>query len=62
MLNKNIRDYDSFEKIFIEVSDKHSPIKRNILRAFNAPYMTKPLQKAIMRRSQPETKNPTTKT
>ena len=52
----------SFEKIFVEAPDKHSPIKRKNLRAFDAPHMTKPLRKAIMRRPQPETKNVKTKT
>lgn len=61
-LNKNISDYDSFEKIFIEVLDKHKPIKRKFLKDNNVPYLTITLRKAIMRRPELETKHFTTKT
>ena len=55
-LSKDISDYDSFEKIFTEALDKHTLIKRKFLRANNAPYMIETLRKAIMCRSQLETK------
>ena len=61
-LEENIGDYDIFEKTFIELLDKYAPIKRKLLRANHAPYMTKTLRKAIMRRSQLETKYLKTKT
>ena len=32
----------------------HAPLKKKVLRANNAPYITKKLRKAIMKRSQPE--------
>ena len=48
--------YDTFEEIFISVLNKHAPLKKKFLRANHAPYMTKTLRKAIMRRSQLQTK------
>ena len=36
--------------------NKHAPLKKKYLRANHAPYITKSLRKAIMRRSQLETK------
>ena len=30
--------------------DRHVPFKRKLLRAYNAPYTTKKLRKAIMKR------------
>ena len=48
--------YDDFENKFMEVINKHIPLKRKLLRANHAPYMTKLLRKAIMRRSQLETR------
>ena len=48
--------YDTFEEIFTNVLNKHAPLKKKFLRANHAPYMTKTLQKAIMRRSQLQTK------
>ena len=38
-----------FKKIFIEVLDKHVPVKRKFLRASNGPYMTKILWKAMFK-------------
>ena len=42
--------------------NKHAPLKKKLLRANHAPYITKTLRKAIMRRSQLETKYLKTKT
>ena len=36
--------------------NKHTPLKNKLLRANHAPYITKTLRKAIMRRSELETK------
>ena len=55
-------DYQQFEKIFIETLDKHAPLKKKSVRANHAPYMTKILRKAIMKRSELETKFYKTKT
>ena len=55
-LDSNIHKYSSFETIFLEVLNKHAPIKNKFIRANHAPYMTKNLRKAIMKRSQLETK------
>ena len=52
----NIKEYDLFEKIFLELLDEHAPIKKKFLRANNAPYMTKALRKAIMKRSELKSK------
>ena len=45
-----------FDKTFIEILNKHVPIKKKLVRADQAPCMTKALRKAIMRRSELETK------
>ena len=39
------------DQIFLNVLDKHAPMKRKLLRANHSSYISKPLQKAIMRRS-----------
>ena len=61
-LSEGISNYESFETTFIEVLNKHAPLKKKLLRANHAPYITKTLRKAIMRRSQLETKYLKTKT
>ena len=43
--------YANFEQTFLEVLDKHAPIKKKVVRANDKPFMTKALRKAIMRRS-----------
>ena len=50
------REYDDFEKEYLEVLDKHAPIKKKTVRANQVPYMSKTLRKAIMRRSNLENK------
>ena len=40
-----------FQKTFLNVLDKHAPLKKRTVRANEAPYMTKQLRKAIMTRS-----------
>ena len=48
--------YDTFEEIFISVLNKHAPLRKKILKANHAPYITKALRKAIMRRFQLQTR------
>ena len=55
-LHKNIIEYKDFEKGFLKVLDKQAPLKKKIVRANQAPYMTKLLRKAMMKRSELETK------
>ena len=44
-------EYDPFEKVFLDVLNKHAPLKKKVVRADHAPYTTKTLRKAIMKRS-----------
>ena len=44
------KDYASFEKISLSILE-HAPLKKKLLRANHAPYITEALRKAIMRRS-----------
>ena len=55
-LSEVISNYESFETTFIEMLNKHAPLRKKFLRANHAPYIAKTLRKAIMRRSQLETK------
>ena len=61
-LREGISNYESFETIFIEVLNKHASLRKIFLRANHAPYIIKTLRKAIMGRSQLETKYLNTKT
>ena len=47
-----VDNYSSFENVFIDVLNRHASIKKNVIRANHAPYVTKALRKAIMKRSQ----------
>ena len=40
-----------FEKLFLKGLDKHAPVKKKVVRANHAKYISKPLRKAIMKRS-----------
>ena len=51
-----IKEYERFETIFLNVLNKHAPYKKKILRANQQPYITKTLRKAIMKRSELERK------
>ena len=53
---QSINNYESFESVFLSVLNKHAPLKKKFLRGNPAPYMTKQLRKAIMRRSELEIK------
>ena len=55
-LKGNINGYQSFEEKFIEILGNQAPIKRKVVRANHATYMTKVLRKAIMKRSELKTK------
>ena len=44
-------DFKQFRQIFLEELEKQAPIKKKIVRANQAPYVTKPLRKAMMTRS-----------
>ena len=46
--------YQPFENAFLRVLDMHAPIKKKIVRANDAPYMTQALRKAIATRSRLE--------
>ena len=49
-------NYQEFDKTFTEILNKHALMKNKLVKANQAPYMTKALRKAIMRRSELETK------
>ena len=51
---KLVDNYSSFENVFIDVLNRHASIKKKVIRANHAPYVTKALRKAIMKRSQSE--------
>ena len=51
-----IDKYETFEEEFLKVLNKHAPLNKKFIRVNHAPYMTKNLRKAIMRRSQLENK------
>ena len=48
--------YIDFENIFMESLENHAPLKKKVIRANQATYMTKTLMKAIMKRSNIENK------
>ena len=55
-LNQQINEYKHFKKMFLKMVNIHAPIKKKLLRDNHVPYMTKALRKAIMKRSQLESK------
>ena len=54
---KNVLDLDKinsfamFEELFLKILDKHAPGKKKVIRANHAKYISKPLRKAMMKRS-----------
>ena len=48
----SVDSYKIFEDIFLEILNRHAPIKSKILRANQAPYMTKTLRQAIMKHAE----------
>ena len=50
------KGFDSFEDTFMKILNRHAPMKKKFVRANELPYMTKALRKAIMKRSELESK------
>ena len=48
---ESVEEYAPFEKIFLDVLNKHAHLKKKVVCANHAPYITKTLRKAIMKRS-----------
>ena len=42
--------YEIFENVFLKIWNKYAPSKKKFIRGNEAPYMTKTLKKAIMKR------------
>ena len=53
---KYTEPYESFENVFLNVLQRHAPLKTKVVRANHAPYMNRTLRKAIMKRSELERK------
>ena len=49
--SKGLKNYESFENIFLGVLNSHAPSKKKVIRANQKPYITKEMRKAIMLRS-----------
>ena len=49
-------EYTNFENAFCKTMNTHAPMNQKTVRANHAPYVTKALRKAIMKRSELETK------
>ena len=49
--SETVLDFTRFEENFLGVWNKHAPMKKKVLRAKHASYVTKALRKAIMKRS-----------
>ena len=47
--SKSIKSYGWFENIFLNTLNEHASIKKKMLTARHAPYVTKELRKAIMK-------------
>ena len=46
---ESVEEYAPFEKNFLDVLNKHAPLKKKVVRANHALYITKTLRKAIMK-------------
>ena len=53
---QSVNNYETFESEFLNVLNINAPLKKKVIRANHVPYMTKSLRKAIMKRSQLESK------
>ena len=49
-------NYDNFEETFMDVLNRHAPLKKEVVRSNHKPYMTKTVCKAIMTRTALERK------
>ena len=47
-----INNYSSFENVFIDILNRHAPIKKKVIKANHPSYVTKALRKGIMKRFQ----------
>ena len=52
----NINKYQQFESVFLNVLERHAPLKKKTVRANEAPYTSKAARKAIATRSRLENK------
>ena len=50
-LSDSERAYENFKQLFLDITNKHAPVKTKIVRANNAPFMNKEFSKEIMVRS-----------
>ena len=51
---EELNDFSRFHRVFLNLLDIQTPLKKKILRDSNSPFMTKTLRKAIMIRSRPK--------
>ena len=49
LLSEVVQDYNSFEENFLEVLNKHTPLKKKVLLANHAKCITKVLRKTTMK-------------
>ena len=49
-------NYETFHNVYLNVLNKHAPIKTKVIRGNQAPYITKAYRKAVMKRSELKTK------
>ena len=50
-------NYATFHNVYLNVLNKHAPIKTKVIRGNQAPYITKAYRKAVMKRSELKTKS-----
>ena len=48
--------YETFHNVYLNVLNKHAPIKPKVIRGNQAPYITKAYRKTVMKRSELKTK------
>ena len=46
-----VRNYSSLENVFLDTLNEHAFLKKKVIRANHAPYVSKSLRKAITKRS-----------
>ena len=51
LTKENINSCTKFDEQFLKLLNSHVPLKRKLLRANHAPYISKTIRKAIMKRS-----------
>ena len=49
---KYTESYESFENVFLNVLQRHTPLKTKVVRENHPPYLNKTLRKAIIKRSE----------